>query len=94
MIGLSEFQRALSLLGRENERASHVSVNPRETLRAALDPQSVAIVGASENPDKVGESREHRIDRPGRRSPVCGQRDGVSRTRGTLPGIAGKGQCR
>ena len=89
MIGLSEFQRALLLLGRENERALQVSVNPRETLRAALDPQSVAIVGASENPDKVGGSRELV-----RRSPVCGQRDGVRRTRGTLPGMAGKGHCR
>ncbi len=31
-----------------------MSTTPRETLRAALNPQSVAIVGASENPDKVG----------------------------------------
>jgi len=31
-----------------------VNSNPRETLRAALDPKSVAIVGASENPDKIG----------------------------------------
>ena len=31
-----------------------MSGTPRETLRAALNPQSVAIVGASENPDKVG----------------------------------------
>ena len=28
--------------------------DPRETLRAALDPRSVAIVGASENPNKIG----------------------------------------
>lgn len=27
---------------------------PRETLRAALNPRSVAIVGASENPNKIG----------------------------------------
>ncbi len=31
-----------------------VKTTPKETLRAALDPRSVAIVGASENPDKVG----------------------------------------
>ena len=31
-----------------------MSTSPRETLRAALDPRSVAIVGASENPNKVG----------------------------------------
>ena len=31
-----------------------MSTTPRETLRAALDPKSVAIVGASENPNKIG----------------------------------------
>ncbi|UCH49277.1 MAG: acetate--CoA ligase family protein [Betaproteobacteria bacterium] len=31
-----------------------MSSSPRETLRAALDPKSVAIVGASDNPNKIG----------------------------------------
>ena len=28
--------------------------SPRDILRAALDPKSVAIVGASDNPNKIG----------------------------------------
>jgi len=31
-----------------------LNTTPRETLRAALNPQSVAIIGASENPNKIG----------------------------------------
>jgi acyl-CoA synthetase (NDP forming) len=31
-----------------------VSTTPRDALRAALSPKSVAIVGASENPNKIG----------------------------------------
>ena len=31
-----------------------MSGSPTDTLRYALDPRSVAIVGASENPDKIG----------------------------------------
>ncbi|NIO39667.1 MAG: CoA-binding protein [Burkholderiales bacterium] len=31
-----------------------MSTTPRETLRTALNPKSVAIVGASENPNKIG----------------------------------------
>jgi hypothetical protein len=58
--------------------------DPRETLRAALDPRSVAIVGASENPNKIGGSRGHRIDDLERRRLVCGQREGV-RWREGLP---------
>jgi acyl-CoA synthetase (NDP forming) len=30
-------------------------------LKAALDPRSVAIIGASENPNKVGMTRGDRI---------------------------------
>ncbi len=36
-----------------------MSTTPRDTLRAALDPKSVAIVGASDNPNKIGGSRGH-----------------------------------
>jgi len=49
--------------------------SPRDTLRAALDPKSVAIVGASQDPNKIGESRG-----PVSRRPVCGERDCVRRT--------------
>jgi hypothetical protein len=53
-------------------------MTPRDTLRAALDPKSVAIVGASQDPNKIGESRG-----PVRRRLVCGKRDCVRRTIGT-----------
>ena len=36
------------------KRAKRVSNKARETLRAALNPKSVAIVGASDNPNKIG----------------------------------------
>jgi hypothetical protein len=42
--------------------------SPRDTLRAALDPKSVAIVGASQDPNKIGESRGLVSRRP-----VCGE---------------------
>jgi hypothetical protein len=32
-------------------------MNARENLRTALNPGSVAIVGASDNPDKIGGAR-------------------------------------
>ena len=41
------------------KRADRVSNKARETLRAALNPKSVAIVGASDNPNKIGGSRGH-----------------------------------
>ena len=108
-----------------------MSTTPRETLRAALDPKSVAIVGASENPNKIGggartryqrsrpfagsatghrvkvvsmaakrprlarlsTSRLHKAVARGhvRRRPVCGQRDGVRRNKGTVPDNGWKG---
>ncbi len=36
------------------EGAWRMSTTPRETLRTALNPKSVAIVGASDNPNKIG----------------------------------------
>jgi hypothetical protein len=90
---LSAFQRALLLPLARTGRVSQVSTDPRGTLRAALDPQSVAIVGVPENPGKAGGPRGHRIDRPGRCSPVCG-RDGLRRNRGTLPRMMKKRYCR
>jgi hypothetical protein len=60
--------------------------SPRDTLRAALDPKSVAIVGASQDPNKIGESRGLVSRRP-----VCGERDCVRRTIGTDISCARKG---
>ena len=36
-----------------------MSSTPEDTLQAALNPQSVAIIGASENSDKIGGARGH-----------------------------------
>ena len=63
--------------------------DPREALRAALDPRSVAIVGASENPNKIGGSRGHVSRRP-----VCGQREGVRRCAGGTVKLLRKGRNR
>jgi hypothetical protein len=68
--------------------------DPRQTLRAALDPRSVAIVGVSGNPNKIGGSRGHRIDNPERRRPVCGQREGVRRCAGRTVKLLRKGRNR
>jgi len=43
-----------------------LNTTPRETLRAALNPQSVAIIGASENPNKIGGARGHVTGAAGR----------------------------
>ena len=59
---------------------------PTDTLRYALDPRSVAIVGASENPDKIGVSRGHVSRRP-----VCGERERVRRDWGRLMSFFGRG---
>ena len=56
-----------------------MSGSPADTLRYALDPRSVAIVGASEKPDEIGVSRGHVSRRP-----VCGERERVRRDWGTL----------
>ncbi len=43
-----------------------MSTTPRDTLRAALDPKFVAVVGASDNPNKIGGSRGHVTGAAGR----------------------------
>jgi hypothetical protein len=47
----------------------------RESLRTVLNPKSVAVIGASENENKIGGTRGH----VSALAPVCGKRVVVRR---------------
>jgi acyl-CoA synthetase (NDP forming) len=64
--------------------------SPRDTLRAALDPKSVAIVGASQDPNKIGGRPLHYLGRHGYSGviyPINPNRDEVQ-GRKAYPGLS------